>query len=731
MEKIFVDLENCYGINKLEEQEFDFSEHNGVLIYASNGTMKTSFAKTFLDISENSQPLDRISGELGSFTVEKISEGTTNNIENNEIFVIESFNNKFNFEKISNLIARDDLRNQYNDISNEIQEHKNKLIRRMASLSKLRQVEIEEIFVQDFQDYENNFLDILLSLENLIDGSVEIPIQEIKYKIIFNEKILNFIQQEKIFDSIDQYAQKYLELIDNSEIFEKDLFTHNNAGIIAKQLDKNNFFDVNHQISLRTGQIIKNKEELDDLIQEQKDIILTDASFKELFNEIDSGLENNAESREFKKIISNHPEIIPELRDITSFKKKIWVSILNEEIDLYLELIEIYKDGRNSIRQIIEEAKDEEDKWKEVIKLFNERFFVPFRIELENQEDVILKQEVPVIKFIYENNGIEKNMGKNELLNILSNGEKKALYLLNVIYEIEARKIDRNDVLVIVDDIADSFDYQNKYAIVEYLNDILKEDFFKLIILTHNFDFYRTVHSRLNIPRKNCFMVIKRSDEIKIVEGQYLNNAFTFWKRQLNGSHANDHRRLIIAAIPFVRNLIEYTEGTTCVNYNLLTELLHIKENSLLRKLSDLQNIYSDVWNVAFEKDDDDLIFDLIFEEADLIVLEDINGINLENKITLSIAIRLIAEDYMIFKINDDNLISQIETYQSRKLYKMFKERNDHDDLIPVLEQVNLMTPENIHMNSFMYEPILDMTDHHLKNLYTKLKEANNARNSN
>jgi hypothetical protein len=32
--------------------------------------------------------------------------------------------------------------------------------------------------------------------------------------------------------------------------------------------------------------------------------------------------------------------------------------------------------------------------------------------------------------------------------------------------------------------------------------------------------------------------------------------------------------------------------------------------------------------------------------------------------------------------------------------------------------RVVLMTPENIHVNSFMYEPILDMSDEHLRKLY-------------
>jgi len=35
------------------------------------------------------------------------------------------------------------------------------------------------------------------------------------------------------------------------------------------------------------------------------------------------------------------------------------------------------------------------------------------------------------------------------------------------------------------------------------------------------------------------------------------------------------------------------------------------------------------------------------------------------------------------------------------------------------------MTPENIHLNSFMYEPILDMSAQHLYQLYTKVEALN------
>ena len=37
------------------------------------------------------------------------------------------------------------------------------------------------------------------------------------------------------------------------------------------------------------------------------------------------------------------------------------------------------------------------------------------------------------------------------------------------------------------------------------------------------------------------------------------------------------------------------------------------------------------------------------------------------------------------------------------------------------MDKVVLMTPENIHINSFMYEPILDMSDEHLRKVYEEV----------
>ena len=59
MEKLKIQLENCYGIKNLKE-ELDFSSGNSFAIYAPNGVMKTSFAKAFQDLSNEKESEDRI-----------------------------------------------------------------------------------------------------------------------------------------------------------------------------------------------------------------------------------------------------------------------------------------------------------------------------------------------------------------------------------------------------------------------------------------------------------------------------------------------------------------------------------------------------------------------------------------------------------------------------------------------------------------------------------------------
>ena len=62
MNELKIHFENCYGIKKLEHT-FNFSQSKVQIIYAPNGAMKSSFAKTLEDISLEEKSKDRIFSE--------------------------------------------------------------------------------------------------------------------------------------------------------------------------------------------------------------------------------------------------------------------------------------------------------------------------------------------------------------------------------------------------------------------------------------------------------------------------------------------------------------------------------------------------------------------------------------------------------------------------------------------------------------------------------------------
>ncbi len=73
----------------------------------------------------------------------------------------------------------------------------------------------------------------------------------------------------------------------------------------------------------------------------------------------------------------------------------------------------------------------------------------------------------------------------------------------------------------------------------------------------------------------------------------------------------------------------------------------------------------------------------------------------------------------MVAEIADPPFVAAIDSNQTYKLLDRFKTQFKGDlTSIEVLQRVLLMTPENIHVNSLMYEPILDMSDGHLRRLY-------------
>lgn len=723
MNLIEIQLENCFGIGKLDHK-FPYGQinTNTFLIYAPNGTMKTSFAKTLDLIAKNdvkSMPCDRVYDNRKTI-YNVLDDG--NAITNESILVVNAEDSNYDSSnKISTFIASKDLKKKYDEIYSELEFQKNEYIKKLKQVSQSTDCESE--FVNTYsQSFKDTFFELILTISKTLVSKPNS--YNFRYNDIFDKKgnVKKFLDKNQ--QLLSQYVSKYDEPLKKSKFFNSsgNSFGTYQANELLKSTEDNSYFEAGHRFTLSDNAEIKSAEELKQLLQKEITTIVNDEKLKKSFDQVDKSIGANTELRAFKSAIEKNNLLLVELEKYEDFRKKLWLNYISTLSTETTELAKIYESKKAELEKIINEAKKEFEIWKEIIIKFNERFYVPFEVKLVNQEDVVLKEETANLEFDYSDpyeTPVRKD--KNSLLSILSKGEQRAFYILQLLFDIESRKQLNQKTLLILDDIADSFDYKNKYAIIEYIKELHNTPIFKLIILTHNFDFYRTVASRLSLNWKAAFMVIRNDRrEIILSEGRYRKDVFSSFKEHISNP------KIFISIIPFLRNIIEYTEDSSSANFGLLTSCLHLKNDTNSIKCSDILNLVRIAFpstqnqNVTFGSKP---IKDLIYETAGLIEQENpINEILLENKITLSIAIRLKAEEYMFSKIPNSGALV-ISSHQTSELLKHFKAINTDKPTIAILEKVNLMTPENIHINAFMYEPLIDISVIHLLDLYNKIEQ--------
>lgn len=489
-------------------------------------------------------------------------------------------------------------------------------------------------------------------------------------------------------------------------------------------MTKNGFFKARHTVSLNGDskmQVVTSEKELEDLISKEKSAILKDAALKKTFDEMEKRITKNEMLRDFQEFIADHEDVLALMGNLEKLKEDVWKSYFKAHENLYCDLIDRYQSAQQRTKEIQAEAARQSTLWEEVVEIFNRRFFVPFKLTVKNKVSVVIgAAPVPSLSFTFLEGNDTADIDRSDLLRVLSTGEKKALYILNVIFEVEVRRHAKTPTVFVVDDIADSFDYKNKYAIIQYLKDIADEQCFRQIILTHNFDFFRTINSRF-VPYSNCVMAQRTSSGLSLIPASGIKNVFVNdWKPQLSTDASKR-----IAAISFVRNIVEYTRGDADPDFGKLTSLLHWKTDTPTITHADLDGIFSRAFpsatTVSAWPQPSALVVDTIQSQAKA-CLSAPEGTNLENKIVLAIAIRLAAEKHMIAKIADTAFTSSISHSQTGKLLGRYRRTTSADaSSVAIMDEVVLMTPESIHLNSFMYEPLVDMSDDHLRTLYRRV----------
>lgn len=730
MDTLKVNLTNCFGIEALQH-EFNFTQGSAFAIYARNGLMKTSFAKTFQKIQQGKSIdiCDLIFDEDGIIDVE--IDG--NPIEPDNVFVIKSFESSYESD-ISYLLINSEIKLQLK----EVLKARDKFLKAIEKVSGLKikktlggksVYELESAIISDF-----NFADssILMNLDSLIADDIALNCGDIPYATIFDATVLKKIMSYEFQTGITSFVNASNEVYASFSFLEKGNLTLPKLKDIKKALEKDSFFVKNNKLTLAGTTDVTDIESLN------TEISSVEAAIKQMPElQAVENLLTDTKGMLLKDIIETHVEIIEYLSEdkLPLLRRLLWYSYVSNNRTLFDELKAKYQ----VLSEVIDAVQLDDTPWKRALDIFNKRFTVPFTMNIANLKGAIIGESVPQVEFSFHKGNKTKVIDRSKLeeLDTLSQGEKRALYLLNIIFDIESIKASGEEKLIIIDDIADSFDYKNKYAIVEYLYELALEDKLRLIILSHNFDFYRTISSRLSVGRENRLVADNLINRIRLTKEVYQKQPFDFWKK-------HPQKKFVLALIPFVRNIVEYGKernvsgSSPDADFLLLTSLLHEKETTASLKFSNLLSIYQEYLGItSFEQDIDvsDLVVPAIYRICD--EMNDTNS-TLEYKIILSMAIRHKAEIFMIQQLN--GYTGKLSWEKNRKsgssadfLRYVYSRGNQTRELmngflqiysgeaIELISEVNIMTPENIHLNSFMYEPILDMDVIELLSLYRQI----------
>ena len=737
-------FENCYGLMRCDLPNIDFSYCNKALIYAPNGVMKSSLSKVFDDISRGVATCDRIFQDaISKYSVSYDTSQYTFNSNGNtvipteadRIYVINTFTDSFEFTKntVSTLLADEAIRNNYDNLMVQFSDKIQQIEDKLRSLTGLTKPKIKGTIIDDLGlDSTSDWTDIFEKINDLIENRQILDcLNYCTYSELFNDKVLKVYSKTEFVDSIEEYIETLNQLLENNLVL-SDEFTDRNAEILSKEFAKHNLFNAQHTICLKDGvTVVHSLDEWNTVVNEQLEYIYQTPELSTAFKNLKKLLTANDSVSRLRDIIMEHREIIPALRDIDNLKIQTWLHCFSKLDAPFVDYYNNISQYTTQIRLLYEQAGLQSERWKKVVSEFNRRFRVPFEIQIENKANFLLKNEAPNLTFKYTQ-GQSVTLNKDDLMISLSTGEKRALYLLYILFDLEKirqqAQAGEGPFLIIADDIADSFDYKNKYAIIEYLNDLGNSSNIDLLILTHNFDFYRTVKSRLGVKRKNCYIAQRDRDcVISVTEFKYQKD---FFKNVIiagieNGCIDDDNKKkLLISSIPFYRNLCEYSGRDK--EYTELTCFLHLKTKPIDTKsvrIAELWKIINPFLNEVPFSGMDGNYYSEIIRIANVCADDDTNEVLLDNKLVLAIAIRLLTEEFIQCTIVEngkecvDADSNQTRTwYEQAKPFLTIEQKN-------VIENVNLITPESIHLNSFMFEPLIDISNWRLRELFRNVVE--------
>lgn len=578
---------------------------------------------------------------------------------------------------------------------------------------------------------KNNKIDELLGqyggrndlerISNLLEKShnvIKEDVSSLSFSSIFNEKTEPILNDPTFLKRAEEY-QKLKNVKLNEKIFNNG-FSIQELQNVHDASQKNKFYSAGHQLSINN--MLLDKEGVEKLITDSVKSAYGSDEMKLAFQSAKTILEKNENSRKIIKALTENPWLLEKLSEPPKFQDDLIFKKMEGCMEEILIAKQEIENAKKDIEKIFEDAKKTESVWKKVIETYNRRFINKyFDIGIKNQIDAIIGLQEPVFVKILKGSGNEIT---EEIFQRFSSGEKRAIFILYFLFEIEISKSPGVNTTIIADDIVDSFDFKNKYAMIEYLCELSCDPDVQLLLLTHNFDFFRScLHSFGENIDSKLFGYLGSNDEVSLFEAKsniYESfHLFNEWKNK-------DDTKSLISLIPFLRNLVELKKGNSSSEYETLCHFLHFDINTINLNLQNLSNIYDD-HGISHTSATTMPYWALLVNEVKQINSPVVES-NIQEKVILGLFIRLSSDFFLLkkYRTNNNGIDPVIPPHSNwtKKLKKMAYSYLGNDEK-KLYDKAIIVAPSFIHVNSFMYEPLIDVGSEKLLAISQELLGAN------
>lgn len=697
-------MKNWYGISELKKTELI---SKNTIIYSPNGVMKTSFADGIKDLISNNNPKDIFNDINSEYEIDNngtiINEFTNSkNIDAIVFSGLDINNDIYSDHRIAKLLVSQALKKEYQEELKKTEAIMRR-IKEIISKDIAKDLKYNENTVRLFINYSStiNELDSIIDfIDNIGNDTISHDITKIKFSDLFGEKTQPIIDDPDFVMKCEIYNRVVLNSFD--EVVFKADFSFDNLKTIRDHLMKLHFFEAGHSVNLIDE--MYDEKKLNDYIDKITSEVYGSEDVKKAFDDAKAILDKKA-NQKLKSTIDENPWILSMLSNTTSLKKKL----INTNAAPFIEELKEIKisllSAKKRIKEIIDKSSSHTTEWDRVLAVYNQRFINKnFEIVIGNSYEAILDIKVPIFEKKLRNNG--RNI-TSEIQQRFSSGEKRAIYILSLLYEIELAKIEGKEFTLVLDDIVDSFDYKNKYSMIEYLKDLANEPKIQLIILTHNFDFYRSCRITIGSDLQSKLLAYEVSGGVELIDAknkEFENFSFiSNWKSQAK-------TKSMIALLPFIRNIYEIKDGSSNTNYKEICHFLHYDNDTVSIKLNALDSIF-DSFSVMKSPDySNNLYFETLIYEVNRILSEVLREDKLLEKILLGIFIRLSTDKILLDRYINQNGSNPIITGNNwtLELYRMTKPYLSPEEF-ELYNKAITIAPSFLHVNGFMYEPLVDV----------------------